>query len=260
VEVKDGTAIDIAYQGTRTPVTGRVLGTGGAPVAGARVTLRSKGTIPKVARVTVGGVASDADGVLDLSVTSAQDGSLPALSLPEGAWEAIVEPPAGTSDGITALPVKVAPGESWKLQLQPRVRLKGVVRDQDGTPIAGVRVVAVARGGPGTSAEATTDAAGAWSIQVDPGLPVRLSFEPGEGRALLRSEQEHDPAMGSPGDVVLEKGIRYGGVVRPPSGSPLVRARVEAWCTTTCGTSGPAAVATTDAEGSFALHLPDPGK
>jgi hypothetical protein len=260
--VDGGAMLAIALHGARLPVGGKVIGSDGqTAVAGARVWVRSSAALPGLATVTLGNQTVNADGAVRLSLTSGPDGALPPLLLPAADYDVLVDPPLGPSDGATQLHFTVAQAATFRLALRQRSELVGTVTDGHAV-VPGVRVMAIEAGVTGDAPATMTDMSGSFRLRVDTGVPADLVFDPPRfddpNRRLLRTHVAI-AAGASPGEVALKTGLLFRGTVSPPAGSPLGGALVEAWCLGPCATDSPTGVASTSADGTFTLILPDPG-
>jgi hypothetical protein len=254
-----GTSLDVKYLVSRVTVSARVVSSGGAAVAGARVSLRSV-SLPGVATVTVGGVAQSANGRVKQVVVSAADGTLPPLQLPplgQGSYEILIEPPAGNSDGVTRVERPLAGPDSWTLTLQPKISLSGKVTNLLGSGLENVKVTAFETAGLGAAPSTLSAMDGSWSLVVDAGSPLEMLFEP-PGSANLSSTRLPLAAGTTQAEAALAPGLRIGGVVTAPGGARLPAVVIEALCSA-CGSLVPVARTISDGAGSYALYLPDPG-
>lgn len=254
-----GVSVGIQYTVARVAVGGTVVASDGTtPVGGARVTIRSR-PLGAVASVTVGGAPPVAvGGRVARVVTTDAGGRLPALLLPAGIYDLIVEPPSSSGDGLTAITQPVSSAANWTLTLQPTLTLSGVIRGAAGQLVAGARVTAIETVGLGASPSTTSDAAGHYALTVDRGAPVALLVEPGAADKLSGSTLLL-PAGTSSAAVTLGPGLLVSGVVRSPGNStPVPSVRVEALCGG-CASTTPVASAISDARGVYSIYLPDPG-
>jgi hypothetical protein len=255
-----GTTLAVQYTIARVAVGGSVVASDGTTaVANARVTISSR-SLGTIATVTVGGVASPASGRVSRVVSTNASGALPAMQLPAGTYDLIVEPPFGSSDGLTAVTKVVAGASTWALQLQPRLQLAGKIIGDKGQPVPNARVTAVEMVGLGAAPSSVTDAAGNYTIAgVDRGAPVTLLVEP-DGAARLSGTRVPLAAGTTSADVVLAPGLLVDGKVIPPgSAAGLPAVEVDALCWS-CGSVTPLATSITDKDGNFFIYLPDPGE
>lgn len=252
-----GLTIGVQYTVTRAPVAATVVASDGTtPVAGARVTLTSR-PLGTVANVSIGGNVQAAAGRVMRVVASAADGTLPGLALPDGTYDVVVEPPAQSPDGLTALTVTVAGGATWALRLQPPIALAGRVTGAGGQPVIGARVTAFELAGLGAAPSTLTDNDGHYALTVGAGAPVSLLVEP-SALDKLSSRRVALAAGTTQADVALDPGLLVSGQVLSPAGAPLRAVRVEALCWS-CSSPTPLADAVSDDAGGYRIYLPDPG-
>lgn len=255
-----GTSLAIQYTVPRAAVGGSVVASDGTTaVANARVSISSR-PLGTIATVTVGGVASPASGRVSRVVSTNASGALPAMQLPAGTYDVIVEPPFGSSDGLTAFTKVVGGASTWALQLQTRITLAGKIIGDKGQPVPNARVTAVEMVGLGAAPSSVTDAAGNYTIAgVDRGAPVTLLVEP-DGAARLSGTRVPIAAGTTSADVVLAPGLLVDGKVIPAgSAAGLPAVEVDALCLS-CGSATPLATSITDKDGKFFIYLPDPGE
>jgi hypothetical protein len=255
-EVAAPATFDVQYALSRVTVTAKVMASGGGPVAGARVTVRSS-LLAGAATVTVGGVAQSASGRVNQVVLSATDGSLPALQLPLGSYDLLVEPPGTGGDGVTALKLTLTGAATWALTLQPRLTLSGKVINLLGGGVGDVKVTAFETAGLGAAPSTRSSFDGSFQMRVDPGSPLELLFEP-PATANLSSARLALAAGSTSAATALGPGLKLGGYVTAPGGGKLPSVLVEALCST-CGSQTPLASAISDGSGYYSLYLPDPG-
>lgn len=253
-----GTSIAVAYTTTRVAVGGSVVADDGAtPVAGARVTITSRPLGP-VATVRVGGgAATAAAGRVARVVTTDANGALPAMQLPPGTYDLIVDPPRPHVDGLTAVTELLAGATTWTLRLEKPVPLVVTVHDPAGGAVAGARVTAVETAGLGAAPMGLTDAAGSYTFAIDKGAPLALLVEPSADARLAGARVALGANAGG-ATVTLVPGLLVSGVVRSPAGTAQAAVRVEALCWS-CGSSTPLATAISDGNGTYRLYVPDPG-
>ncbi len=252
-----GTSVSIAYTVGRVAVGGSVVGSDGAPVPNARVTITSR-PLGSVASVVVGGgAAMPAQGRVARVVTTDGSGALPALQLPLGTYDLVVEPPGPSLDGLTAITQTLAGAATWTLHLSRPVTLAGTVRGPTGQGVAGARVTAIETVGLGAAPMTTTDGNGHYSLMVDRGAPVQLLVEPAASDKLA-GVRESLAAATTSADIALGPGLAVSGVVHAPTGAPVPAVRVDALCWS-CGSTTPVASAVSDGQGVYRIYLPDPG-
>jgi hypothetical protein len=253
-----GTTVALRYLKARIAVAARVVASDGTTaVAGARVTLRSP-LLDGLATVALGAnAAADAPARVSEQLVSGSDGTLPSLQLPDGAYPLSVwiEPPAGGSDGVTALELP-AVTPSLTLALAPRATLAGRVVDGRGLPVASAQVTAFETFGLGAAPATTTGTDGRYQLTVDRGSPIDLLVEPGAS-SMLSSARRALAAGATSADVTLPPGLLVAGKVRGPS-APLPSVLIEALCGS-CGSPTPLTSTVSDTMGNYRLYLPDPG-
>ena len=253
-----GASVAIAYTIGRVAVGGSVVADDGTTaIAGARVTIVSR-PLGNLANVTVGGgAAMPATGRVARVVTTDALGALPAMQLPLGTYDLIVEPPGPSLDGLTAVTEVLAGAATWTLKLDKPVALSGTVTDTAGHGVAGARITAVETVGLGAAPSTLTDANGHYSLFVDKGAPLQLLVEPAAADKLAGARVSLAANAGT-ADVALGPGLEVSGVVRSPSAAPQPGVRVEALCFA-CGSTTPLATSISDSQGNYRLYLPDPG-
>ncbi len=254
-----GASVSIAYTVARFAVGGSVVGDDGTtPVSGARVTITSR-PLGDVADVVVGGAPSQhAAGRVARVVTTDMNGALPAMQLPAGTYDLIVEPPGPSMDGLTAITEVLGSAATWTLALDKPVPLAGTVTGPTGLGVSGARVTAMETVGLGAAPATTTDAGGHYVVMVDKGAPLQLLVEP-PATANLASARLSLAANAGSADVALGPGLEVSGVVRSPTSTPLPGVRVEAYCWS-CGSTTPLATSISDTTGTYHIFLPDPGE
>jgi hypothetical protein len=258
-----GTSMTIAYTVGRVAVGGSVVASNGTtPIPGARVTITSH-PLGDIATVGIGGAMLAAQGrVARVEVTDG-NGALPAMQLPLGTYDIIVEPPGPTAatDGLTAITKVLGGAATWTLKLDPPVTLTGTVRGPTGQGFAGAQVTAIELVGLGAAPTTTTDGNGVYRLTVGRGAPVQLVVDPPASVNLAGVRQKLDAGTTAAPDVALGPGLQVSGVVQAPTTTqsvvPLVR--VDALCTS-CDSTAPVASAISDGNGNYKLYLPDPGQ
>jgi hypothetical protein len=252
-----GTSIAIQYTIARVAVGGTVVASDGTtPVAGARVTVRSR-PLGTIATVNVGGAGATAVGGRVARIVKTDGaGALPAMLLPAGTYDLLIEPPFPSADGLTAVTEVVAGATTWNLKVLPRITLAGRIIGDHGQAVPNARVTAVEMVGLGAAPSTVTDGAGQYSLVVDRGAPVTLLVEPGP--------DEHQAGTRVPlaagttaADVVLQPGLKVTGTVQVGT-TALPAVTVQALCFS-CGSLTPLAESITDGNGVYDIYLPDPG-
>jgi hypothetical protein len=256
-----GTSVAVAYTIARVAVGGSVVGDDGTtPVAGARVTITSHAPLANVANVSIGGgAAQPAGGRVARVVTTDVNGALPAMQLPLGSYDLIVEPPGPSLDGLTAVPETLTGAATWTIALAKPVPLAvTVTRGDDGSPVAGVALTAMETVGLGAAPTGTTGANGQFTFAIDKGASLDLVVEP-PAASKLAGARVALPAGGGSTHVTLGPGLAFTGSVNTPDNKSLPGVRVEALCFS-CGSTTPIATSISDANGAYHLYLPDPGE
>ncbi|HEX6837742.1 MAG TPA: hypothetical protein VF334_14280 [Polyangia bacterium] len=253
-----GTSIAIAYTTARVAVGGSVVADDGTtPVANARVTITSRPLGP-IATVSVGGGAlMAAPGRVARVVTTDANGALPAMQLPAGTYDLIVEPPGPSLDGLTAITEVLAGAATWTLRLDKPVPLAVTVDGPDGNGVGNVLLTAIETVGLGAAPTGVTDATGKYTFVIDKGAPLELLVEPAAGAKLAGARVPLAANAGS-ATVALGAGLLVSGVVRSPAGTAQPGVRVEALCWS-CGSTTPLATSISDGSGTYRIYVPDPG-
>ncbi|HEX4459263.1 MAG TPA: carboxypeptidase-like regulatory domain-containing protein, partial [Polyangia bacterium] len=216
----------------------------------------SADAIAGAANVTIAGTTRAASGRVSQVVISDSLAQLPALQLPAGAYVVTVEPPAGSSDGLTTFAM-TAPG-TWSLALKAPVTLAVHVTDNAGNAVVGAKVTATALSGLGAAPTTSTDADGVYQLQVGAGTASNVRVEPLAGDKL--SDATVFVAAGATSaDVTLGPGLQVAGTVVDANNAPVASVLVEAMCWD-CATPTVLTTAVSDASGNYILYLPDPGQ
>jgi protocatechuate 3,4-dioxygenase beta subunit len=216
-------------------IRGRVLSSGGEPVAGAQVRpvpYRFDG-----AEGAAAGAAAGADGSFD-------------LASPAGTVRVEGSSPAGEA-GRTEL-FDLAPGtvkESVELRLAPAAALAGTVRGADGTPVPGAAVQVASVDGKALAA-GVADVDGHFGFSPLPPGPVTVAAASGEARGHA-GPLELAEGGAARADVTLGAET-LDGIVVDAGGRPLPGASVAAW--PEGGSRGLAATAVAGPDGTFSLH------
>jgi hypothetical protein len=152
------------------------------------------------------------------------------------------------------------------LSLAAPALLQGGVVNEGGSPVSGVRIIAITRTGIGSAVESQTDAAGEFSLPVIRGAVYTVMLMPNPSTSLARQVLDAvwvDQAVtrvtgqGAAGAVILPAGLSISGQVVYQShglSGVLIQAIPS-------GVAGEPVLAedVTDAAGRFALVVPDPG-
>ncbi|MBI5070451.1 MAG: carboxypeptidase regulatory-like domain-containing protein [Deltaproteobacteria bacterium] len=222
--------------GRPAALAGTVTGPGGAPVAGATISLAPSGG----GELALARAGSDGRFALEPLAPGGYDLAVAAEGL--GAWR---------RTGLTLLP-----GERAELPvaLQAAGGVQGTVRDGAGRPVAGA-LVRAGRGSeeaPGARAEARTDEAGRYHLDGLDAGSVELTAARDGAAAGAAASVEVAPGGLVTTDLVLPEGGRLEGTVTRSDRGAAGRARVVLFPR---GSHAPAASAAVDAGGSYALAL-----
>jgi hypothetical protein len=264
-----GTSIAIAYNVARYTVAGKVTRADGTTlVAGARVTIASR-PLGTIGSITVGGSAAmPAEGHVVRQVSSDNAGNLPSLLLPRGTYDLIVDPPTGTSEGLTGISQTVSSAATWNLSLQPKNMLSGKITDGSGKGIGNVGVQVLEVAGLGAALSTISNGDGTYSLSVDSGAALLVIFSP-QADARLAGAKLSLAAGTTEANVKLPPGLAVEGTVSSPGNQRLPSVLVEALCydCNACRAMGrscdtpdtPITTAFTGQNGEYTLYLPDPG-
>jgi hypothetical protein len=257
---KSALSLDVQYLVTRVAVNAKVVASDGTTaVAGARITIKSP-LLSAAATVNVGGVAQSASARAKQVAISAKDGSLPLLQLlplASDTYDVLIEPPAGSADGVTRLQMPLSGAGNWTLQLQPKLLLSGVVTNLVNVGIGNVKVTAFERAGLGAAPSTTTSSDGKYALRVDPGSALELVVQPPASVKLAGVRLPLSAGV-TQANAALLPGLQVGGYVIAPGGGHLPSVVIDALCGS-CGSVTPVASTISDPSGSYALYLPDPG-
>jgi hypothetical protein len=161
----------------------------------------------------------------------------------------------------------------YTVKLEPGSTIGGVVEDEQGEPIAGVRVrVSIGsagnhgRGEPRVDLDnfgTNTDANGRWLCDIAPGQLDSISIalehedyveEPSRHRFRSQSPREFDELKALTAVIVLKKGLTLEGRVMNSDGNPIANAEVS------LSRSFRRAASTSDEQGRFELNHVPPGR
>lgn len=228
--------LELRLRGAGGVVRGRVFGSTGAPLAGARVAIGPRGgwrvstSNPGLRLHPPRAVAQTAaDGRFELDGLEPGTTDIVATARRHGPWRGTVA-------------VRLRPAGDLILRLRPGAVIRGVVRDADNRPAAGVAVAVV--GSDDAPTGAVTGADGHYELRDLPAGELQLLASSESGRAactrrLVAGEQATwSPVLASP--PVLT------GAVRAGDGRPLSGLRVHA---------DDGRFATTGRDGRFALPV-----
>jgi hypothetical protein len=247
-----------------TRLVGRITGAGGAPLAGAKVQLRSAdaGEYFWEGHALLQDQTTDVDGMV----------AFPGVPRSRVRVEAVA---TGHATGtIAALEVSGAGADQeFELRLERGAELAGQVVDTDRRPIAGARIHLIHQPEhqfywgdylppvPEREPDAVSDADGNFRVaglpRLEPGAPSRslLLAQADEIGIGAAKEVRADQAV----TITIPRGVRAAGVVVTGSGAPLAGATVLLHQDTPWGYQAQKAMATSGADGSFALPLVPPG-
>jgi RNA polymerase sigma factor (sigma-70 family) len=229
-------------------VSGRVLDSLGAPVAGARVTAVARG--------------DDAHGQRSLlaceEVRTDADGGFRLDALPAGQVALVVVPDPALSPRVDVLQLAAGAEHRVEVALAEAAAVKGVVRDPDGRPVAGAWIRQMASLYFDGVAGLVTCSRADGSYRLEGLIPgaVALEVRGAIGGEARRSTVELEIAAGGRArcDLVLgERGQVHGGL-RDANACPLAGWTVRVWPLAGNDVVHPRP-ATSDAAGSF--RIPD---
>ncbi|WP_232293440.1 lamin tail domain-containing protein [Stigmatella aurantiaca] len=192
-------------------LNGRVVNNSGQPVA--NVYLR-------------GGVHRN-NGWNGLSPVSGADGRFQVRMLPATYLSMKLEPPPGSPYAVTPLPNQTFSGNTTQdFVLGSVISLSGQVKFSDGSIAAGVSVYAKEPSSPTATYQATTDAAGMYSLQLIPGTySVGIEFASPSftgSKTLLFSQPFSTPSTLN----LTAQDIQLNGRVVNSSGQPVANVRL----------------------------------
>ncbi len=267
-----GTALTIRYAAdwtSRAVALAVRESDGTTPAAGATV-VWTAGPIASAGTVTPeAGSPLAATGSVRLPAVADGSGQLAGLVLPETDYTAVILPPTTGSmqAALVAVDLSATSPTPATLRLAAPATLTGQVTG-GGAPLAGARVHASPRGLlanlPQASASATTDAGGAYALQVAGDGQYQLSLLPRARTHVRALVDTTAPAAGASvalGATDLEPAIRVGGWVTISGLTNAAGVAVEVYCVTCSGPAAlvPVAEAVTDGTGRFVVAVPDPG-
>jgi hypothetical protein len=221
-----------ACPASTSPLTGRVTGPDGAPLAGAAVLAFAPGDVWWPSALT----------------TTRTDGTYVLTDLEHGSYRLLFRPPAGTdlapewsgdaADRGHAADVSVPSGSGADAELSAAASISGVGRDPGGEALAEVEGLAYGANDTWVPSTSTTTAAdGSYSFAGLPGGSYRLSFRPPAASGLpvqwfdgSATRAGATPVVATPGAPVVADHQFVGsasvsGVVTGPGG-PVAGARV----------------------------------
>ncbi|WP_257461824.1 carboxypeptidase regulatory-like domain-containing protein [Archangium lipolyticum] len=186
-------------------LTGRVLNASGQPVAG----------------VQLSGYGYSMEGSNYLSPTSGSDGRFTVRMIPGTYSSMQLTPPTGSPYAITSLPNETfSVSTSKDFVLTNAVILSGQVKFADGSGVSGATVSASSTSG-GPSLYATSDALGAYSLNVAPGTyNISVQFTSPGFYGSQRVVQSHTVSNSTTLNLTLSD-ILLNGRVLDASGQPV---------------------------------------
>ncbi len=210
-------------------VSGLVLDPRGGRVAGALV--QSGPAMSKLGEgvfIAAGG-RNEPDALHPEAVTR-EDGTYTLSGIPFGEFSvSAAHPTWGPSESVNLMQGQ----NDLTIELRPATAVAGRVFDGEGTPIAGATVRAVSLfafgSGAGDLGQATTDATGGFEIDALPAGRIQIRAEAegfpsrSSGRSIVLVEGETVDDV----EIILERGAAIVGVVKSPSGTPVVGARIK---------------------------------
>jgi hypothetical protein len=258
----------IAYAPDRAVVSfaASARDTGGAPLPGARATwmARPLGTAGSLA---VDGQAPMAlSGAMRVTVTADAGGDFPALALPAGVYDVILEPAEqGPGAQVSLLSFDLTQAAPASLAVAAPAVLTGKVVDAAGEPVAALDVVAVPldvlAGSADAGARVQTADDGSFSLEVTAGGAYELVLDGsvhGYGRVSMpvgapaAGQSEALDAIALPRVTLASGRLALLG-----SGVGAAGVTVQLLCTTCSAPgNGPLAEAVSDALGDFTLRIP----
>ncbi|WP_428267147.1 hypothetical protein [Haliangium sp.] len=250
---------------------------GQTPVAGVSATWIARPDVaPMTQAATVRVGAGDpvlVPGSARLAVTAGADGAWPALRLPAALYDVVLEPAGGTAGAqVTVREVDLRTGADTPstLALAAPAHLRGVVVDELGAAVPGVRVSAtpiellVASTAAGAVARTTAD--GGFDLAVAGAGSYRLRVAPGTGPAggttAGASVDAVAPGPGASldlGSIALPAAVQLSGQVSVPGlpgGVPGVTVQLVCAAGPCPDDVEPVAEAVTGAGGGFVLAVP----
>jgi hypothetical protein len=239
---------------------------GGAPLPGARATWMAR-PLGTAGSLTVDGQAAmELSGAMRVTVTADAGGDFPALALPAGVYDVILEPAEqGPGAQVSLLSFDLTQAAPASLAVAAPAVLTGKVVDAAGEAVAALDVAAVPLGVLAGSADAgarvQTADDGSFSLEVTAGGSYELVLD-GSGHGSGRvSKPVGAPAAGESEDLEVialpPVTLAAGQLVLLGSGAGAAGVTVQLMCST-CSAPGnvPLAEAVSDALGDFTLRIP----
>ena len=248
------------------PVVASARDAGMAPLPGARATWVGR-TLDSAGSLTLDGQTPIAlDGTTRVTVTADAGGDFPAIALPAGLYDVILEPGAqGPAAQVSLLSFDLTQSAPAILAAVAPAVLTGTIIDDAGAPIAGVEVAALPldllAGSVDAGARAQTAADGSFSLAVTAGGAYELVVDGalhGAGRVTRAVDAPVGGQSGAVGAVSLPPVTRASGrLVSLGSGVGVAGVTMQLLCATCSAPGdGPLAEAVSDASGDFTLRIP----
>ncbi|ACY12919.1 carboxypeptidase-like regulatory domain-containing protein [Haliangium ochraceum] len=249
--------------------------TSGSALAGVRATWNARSlAVPAGAPLDAAGAlafGTDASAALaasaHASALSGSDGTWPALDLPRGLYDVILEPPADApaDEAVTRLLIDVDGSSVNQLELVRAATVRGRVLDDSGAGLAEVQIAATPRGllAPSAAANAVTrsDDDGAFTLALAPDTEYGLTLD-GDSRSYARTRLDIvTPAAGTLSDelrIDLVPAAKLTGQVFLLDGAAGAPGVVVQLLCLACDDTEPLAEAVSDKTGTFVLAVPAP--
>lgn len=238
---------------------------GGAPLPGARATWVAR-PLGSSGSLTVDGQAPLAlSGTTRVTTTADAGGDFPAISLPAGLYDVILEPAAQGPDApVSLLSLDLTQAAPASLAMAAPAVLTGKIIDDAGEAVAGIEVAAVPldvlAGSANAGARAQTAADGSFSLEVTAGGAYELVLDGSQQGSGRVSKPVEAPAAGQSeplGAISLPPAtLASGQLVLLGSGVGAAGVTVQLMCATCAPGDAPLAEAVSDALGDFTLRIP----
>jgi hypothetical protein len=245
---------------------------GASSLPGARVRLSLQPTTTPVAVTTATALGSPsvmlpAFGSFNAERLSDDAGNASFAALPVGTYDVTIVPPPGSPTGaaITALSVALtAAGVTRAVTLAQKVSLIGTLTPLPGVGGASITAVDQSPDAIGVAVSATADDTGHFRLSVDPARSYQLIVQPRSGQSLGRTVLASQTFPAGAASIItldLPPGLVVTGRVTS-RGTDIGGAFVQAFCTASTATCVDPTVslgeATSAADGTFSVVLPDP--